>query len=38
LGVSDIGIGTAYLIIGAFIVGLYLFAMFLLNRGVGLRS
>lgn len=38
LGVSDIGIGTAYAIIIAFIVGLYLFSMFLLNRGVGLRS
>lgn len=38
LGVSDIGIGTAYMIIGVFIIGLYLFAMFLLNRGVGLRS
>ncbi|MDX1442223.1 MAG: ABC transporter permease [Gammaproteobacteria bacterium] len=38
LGVSDIGIGTAYLIIGIFIVLLYSFSMFLLNRGVGLRS
>lgn len=38
LGVSDIGIGEAYAIIGVFIIGLYLFAMFLLNRGVGLRS
>jgi ABC-2 type transport system permease protein len=38
LGVSDISIGTAYAIIIAFIVGLYLFSMFLLNRGVGLRS
>ena len=38
LGVSDIGIGTAYGIIGMFIVLLYCFSMYLLNRGVGLRS
>lgn len=38
LGVSDIGIGTAYAIIGIFIVALYAFSMYLLNRGVGLRS
>ena len=38
LGVSDIGIGQAYLIILGFIVGLYLFALTLLKRGVGIRE
>lgn len=38
LGVSDIGIGTAYGIIVLFMLGLGVFAMFLLNRGVGLKS
>ena len=38
LGVSDIGIGQAYLIILAFIVGLYLFALTLLKRGIGIRE
>lgn len=38
LGVSDIEIGTAYFIIGLFIVGLYTFSMYLLKTGVGLRS
>jgi len=38
LGVSDIGIGRAYAIILAFIAGLYLFALFLLRRGTGIRE
>ena len=38
IGTSDIGLGTAFVIIGLFIVGLYLFALHLLNRGVGVRS
>lgn len=38
LGASDIGIGTAYAIIAVFIVALYAFSLFLMNRGVGLRS
>ncbi|MDX1594132.1 MAG: ABC transporter permease [Gammaproteobacteria bacterium] len=38
IGSSDIAIGTAFTIIGLFIVGLYLFALHLLNRGVGIRS
>jgi ABC-2 type transport system permease protein len=38
LGVSDIGIGTAYVIILLFIAGLFAFSLWLLNKGVGLRS
>ena len=38
LGVSDIGILTAYSIIILFLVALYLFALHLLNKGVGMRS
>ena len=38
LGVSDIGIGTAYAIILLFILGLFSFSLLLLNKGVGLRS
>jgi len=38
IGSSDIGLGTAFTIIGLFIVGLYLFALNLLDRGVGIRS
>ena len=38
LGESDIGIGTAYMIIGVFMVVLYALCLFLMNRGVGLRS
>lgn len=37
VGVSDIPIGTALGIIIAFVVALYLFALRLLNRGVGIR-
>ncbi|RLA36222.1 MAG: ABC transporter permease [Gammaproteobacteria bacterium] len=38
IGSADIGLGTAFAIIGLFIVALYLFALHLLNRGVGIRS
>jgi ABC-2 type transport system permease protein len=38
LGVSDIGIGFAYIIILLFILGLFSFSLLLLNKGVGLRS
>ena len=37
LGVSDINIVTAMTIIILFVVGLFLFALYLLNRGIGLR-
>lgn len=38
LGVSDVGIGMTYLIIGVFVVVLASFCLYLLNRGVGMRS
>lgn len=38
LGASDIGIGMAYAIICLFMVALYFLSLFLMNRGVGLRS
>lgn len=38
LGVSDIGIGTAYAIILFSIIGLFSFSLYLLHNGVGLRS
>lgn len=38
LGESDIGIGFAYAIILVFLVALYSLSLFLMNRGVGLRS
>ena len=38
LGVSDIGIGTAYLIIIAFVVALYTLSLNLLKRGVGIKD
>ena len=38
LGVSDIDIGRAYLIIGVFIVVLFSACTILLNRGVGIRD
>jgi len=38
LGVSDIPLLTALSIIVAFIVALFTFSMYLLNRGIGLRS
>ncbi len=38
LGVSDINITYAYLIVGLFVVGLFSVSMVLLNRGVGIRE
>ena len=38
LGVSDIGIGYAYVIILLFIVALFCFSLFLMHKGVGLRT
>lgn len=38
LGVSDIGLGVAFGIIGAFIVVLFTACLMLLNRGVGIRT
>jgi len=38
LGVADINVVTAVSIILSFVVGLFLFALWLLNRGVGVRS
>jgi ABC-2 type transport system permease protein len=38
LGVSDIGIGKAYVIILGFIIGLYWFALTLLKRGIAIRE
>ena len=38
LGVSDIGIGWAYLIVSVFVVGLFTLNLVLLNRGFGIRE
>jgi ABC-2 type transport system permease protein len=38
LGVSDISIVRAYVIILIFVVGLFWVCMYLLNRGVGIRE
>jgi len=38
LGVSDIHIGYAYLIVGFFVIGLFTLNLTLLNRGVGIRE
>ena len=38
LGVSDINITYAYLIVGLFVAGLFSVSLALLNRGVGLRE
>jgi ABC-2 type transport system permease protein len=38
LGVSDVNLGVAYLAIIGFIVGLFWYALNLLNRGYGIRS
>lgn len=38
LGTSDIGIETAFIIIIVFLVALYGFATYLLNKGVGMRT
>ena len=38
LGVSDISISLAYLIVGVFVVGLFTTCLLLLNRGIGIRE
>ena len=38
LGVSDINISTAYLIILAFLAGLFTLSLVLINRGIGIRD
>jgi len=38
LGTTDLSLWVSYAIIIAFIVGLYVFALNLLNRGVGVRT
>ena len=38
LGVSDISIAYAYVIVGLFVAGLFTVSMMLLNRGVGIRE
>lgn len=38
LGVSDISISHAYLIVGVFLVGLFTTCLLLLNRGIGIRE
>tara|TARA_Y100000588_G_scaffold339480_1_gene382213 strand:- start:322 stop:1020 length:699 start_codon:yes stop_codon:yes gene_type:complete len=38
LGVSDIGLGTAFFVIIIFTSGLFYFSLFLLRRGVGIRN
>jgi len=38
LGVSDIDITYAYLIVGLFVIGLFSVSLALLNRGVGIRE
>ena len=38
LGVSDIDISYAYLIVAIFVIGLFSLNMMLLNRGVGIRE
>jgi ABC-2 type transport system permease protein len=38
LGVSDISISHAYLIVGVFVIGLFTACLLLLNRGIGIRE
>jgi len=38
LGVSDISIGYAYMIVGFFVIALFALNLTLLNRGVGIRE
>ena len=38
LGVSDINIVTAFLVIGLFLVMLFMFSLYLLKKGIGIRS
>lgn len=38
LGVSDVGIGTAFAVLSVFIIALYSIAWHLVSKGIGLRS
>ncbi len=38
LGVSDVGIGTSFSVLGVFVVGLYCLAHYLVTKGKGLRT
>ncbi|WPC73667.1 ABC transporter permease [Vibrio porteresiae] len=38
LGVSDVGIGVSFTVLGAFVIGLYALAHYLVTKGKGLRS
>jgi ABC-2 type transport system permease protein len=38
LGITDVHLGVAYLAIIGFIAGLFMFALYLLNRGYGIRT
>ena len=38
LGVSDIGVGTAFIVIILFTGGLFYFSLYLLRRGIGVRT
>ena len=38
LGVSDVGLLETYVMIGLFIVGLYSWALYLMNKGIGIRT
>lgn len=38
LGVSDIGLGASYTIIIGFVVALFAFSIYLLNKGHGIRT
>jgi ABC-2 type transport system permease protein len=38
LGISDVSLGLSFAVLGVFIISLFLIAMTLITRGVGLRS
>ena len=38
LGVSDVHLGLVFLVMSAFILGLFVIALYLLRRGIGLRA
>ncbi|MGP1666591.1 MAG: ABC transporter permease, partial [Rhodanobacter sp.] len=38
LGISDVHVGVAYAVMIGFVIGLSIFALHLLKRGIGLRS
>jgi ABC-2 type transport system permease protein len=38
LGISDVSIGFAFLMVGGFVVALFMLALTLINKGIGLRS